>query len=302
MTRANMAAGILMPVAFLVLGMAAWNSLAGAPVLLSSSWLVRAGFVALLYMGAHVMRILRLALILGQKVISLRRLALVHIHTAGVSAAIPFKLGEAYRIFEIGRANRSWGAALISVLIERIFDAAIMLIFILLPLLFGMGMTFDMLLFTGGVFAFLAMSAVLFLIVPENLPRLQMYLIRRYHSPWNLKMLAGLGALDKALSCVWRMLKGKYATIGLLTVAIWTLEMAALGLAIPALIETPGRALTAPLALLSSAFVENAPIIGGGDSAALYAMATAGLLYLSAIAAGLAYLLFKPIRRKGLLS
>ena len=71
------------------------------PVLQSVSigWI--AAVALIVYLGAHGFRILRLGMLIGGWRVGLRTIAFFHLMTAGVSAALPLKLGEVYRVVEL---------------------------------------------------------------------------------------------------------------------------------------------------------------------------------------------------------
>lgn len=91
---------------------------------------------------AHVFRFLRLALLAGQDLRSPRALTIAYAVGAPMSAYLPFRLGDIYRIMEIGRAVGSVELALGLVWAERILDAvALVLLAVFVWLLWGVGGT-----------------------------------------------------------------------------------------------------------------------------------------------------------------
>jgi|GEM_PF-3537827 len=182
----------------------------------------------LAYLGAHVLRAIRLFLLLNDGQLRLGRVAVAHLHAAGVSSLIPFKLGELYRIAIIGSACGDPLRAVVAVWIERVYDiAAVILLFSVISfatgaILPGLG------LFLALAAAFLLLSFLIFLVLPENLGLLKRYLVLRHNKPWVVRVLAMIDCghrLLRTASAVWHH---RIATIIWLGMAIWILDMTAI--------------------------------------------------------------------------
>jgi hypothetical protein len=204
------------------------------------------------YLFSHVLRALRLAVLAGQYHISLRRLSLVHFFTAAVSLILPLKLGEAYRIVELNSVVRNFPRSFGTVWIERCFDIAalsliISLIGIRAPLLLD---NFGRLI--GVALLFVLVTIFGFVIFPENLKALSLFVIRRYRSERSIDLLRVLDAALRFIVESRRIVEGKYLVTGILTALIWSAELLTLSIALPALSGHFGEMLGELMSFLSS--------------------------------------------------
>ncbi len=182
----------------------------------------------LAYLCAHGLRALRLFLLLNDGQLHLGRVAVAHLHAAGVSGLIPYKLGEVYRVAIIGSACGDPLRAVVAVWIERVYDiAAVIIIFSLISfsngaMLPGLGI------FLSLAIAFLLLSFLFFIVLPENLGLLKRYLVLRHNQPWVVTVLALIDRVHRVLrtgAAVWHH---RIATIIWLSMAIWILDVTAI--------------------------------------------------------------------------
>ena len=161
--------------------------------------------VAGLYLAGHLTRAVRLALLIGDARLSLRRLIAFHFYTAGVAFGMPLRLGDVYRGVELGLFSRGVVFGITIVWIERLFDLAI-----LLPMLFitlgyvslrahdhGIGAYAGITLLT---LIFVSASALMMTIVPDNLRRFGTYLIRQHEGAWTVRALRGIEDVRRTIS------------------------------------------------------------------------------------------------------
>ena len=187
----------------------------------------------LLYLLAHVLRVARLSILIEDAKVGLRQVFLIHYFTSAVSLVMPFKLGEVYRIFELNLLLRRGGRAFLIVWIERAFDIGLICLMLLFTA-YSMPTTIPLVQpLIGLSLAFTFVSAFAFVVLPENLRLLTLYIIRRYNSD---RALAALRLIDATQSLVVqgrRLVRGKLATLFALTVGIWFLELQVLAALLP---------------------------------------------------------------------
>lgn len=221
MTRATLrdiATPALLAMPFVVVS--AWMTLRAvqpppaAPVLLAM----------LLYLGAHALRVVRMVVLLGHRAPSLRGIAIAHALTTPVGGMLPLKLGELVRIAALGRASTGLSDGLRAVWIERVFDAAVLAIAGALVLASG-GQGAGLV--TTVALVVLVATVALVRPVPEALRHTKTFLIRRYTNDWSLAALRRIDTAARWLEDARRLVEGRVATLGLLTVALWSMEVLA---------------------------------------------------------------------------
>lgn len=186
---------------------------------------------ACLYGLGHLMRIVRLALLIGDARLSLRRLGAFHLYTAGVSLSAPFRVGDAYRAVELGAVTGVVTEGLVFVWIERVLDAALILPMLFLALLaVEQPGAFRAYAGIAGITAlFVLVSVLLVALLPDNLRRVGTYLIRRHEADWTVHALR---LIDQARATIHRipaLLGGKVASLVALTVLVWAFELTSMG-------------------------------------------------------------------------
>ena len=236
---------------------------------------------ASIYLISHCLRALRIFLLLYDGRVRVGESFLAHLHAAGVSALIPFKLGELYRIAVFDRLIHNPIRALMTVWVERIWDAGALLLLLLLLVavakleMEGLGRLAAMTL------AFLFASGFLFLVLPENLNMIKRYLIIRQEGERALWALAMVDRFHRVLTTAATLLRYRILTIAWLTIGIWALECGALLL----VLESVGAPVDEAPGLLTSRLTELNPwaIPAGGTAAAAYRAATLDPLVAAAL-------------------
>lgn len=191
-------------------GPAAWTALLVAPC----------------YLLVHALRALRLFLIFYDGNLRLRDAVFAHVHSAGVSALIPFKLGEIYRVAVLYATTGRLARALIAAWIERVFDTLLVMTLLgLIALIAGPAAVSGAQWFLPVACIFLFVSFFLFLVLPENIAMIKRHLITKHHNAVALRALTILDRLHKLLAeaaVIWR---SRFATILWLSLFIWLLEV-----------------------------------------------------------------------------
>ncbi len=231
--------GTAVRVAGLVLA-AGWliHELAGVPACPALGWGLAA---AATYLLAHLVRGMRLFLLLYDGRVQVRGVVGTHLVAAAVSHAIPFKLGEIYRVVAVGGLLRRWSRAVMAVWSERLFD-----VLVLMALVAGLaaierapGFDPTAFLVLGAVFLFL--SGFVFLVLPESLHLLIRYVVTRHNSRGSLRLLELSERLLAVVARASRVLRTRWATVTWLSLAIWGLELCALALATRAVAPVIGE-------------------------------------------------------------
>lgn len=184
----------------------------------------------LLYAGSHVVRIARLALIVGDARLGLRTLAAVHLFTSGVSLALPFKLGDLHRAAALSAAAGAGSRGVVILFVERFCDAAAILL--LLGLAAGSAAwdagAHGALL--AGSLLFVVAATVAAVLLPDNLRRLGNYLMRRHRGEWTVSALRRIADERALVADARAMLRGRCVSLAGFTLLIWLLEAASLAL------------------------------------------------------------------------
>lgn len=269
------------------------QSLAGRDVVLLA-------LAAVFYLTGHVVRVLRLALLVGQTGVGVRMLASFHFMTSAASLLTPFKLGDIYRVLELSNLAGGFVRAIVIGWWERIFDAAAIALILALALRNG-DATVGYSMLEVFMVAVLVITAVIFLVLPDNFRRLSVYIIRRSDSPRSVTVLRLLDLARSAILEAPRLVSSKVASLATLTTVIWACEATCFALVLPRFDASLDEALEALLGFLS-AVIEGeslAVALGAAGDMAIdpnlfaYIVATQVPLALIGLAAGLHYIRFR---------
>jgi hypothetical protein len=230
------------------------------------------------YLAAHALRGLRLFLLLNDGRLRLGAVLAAHVHAAGVSRLVPWKLGEAYRVAVLTGVCGDPLRAVAAVWIERLYDLPLVLgLFGLCALAAGAWPSgLAPLLIVAAVFVLL--SSLVFLVLPENLGLVARYLALRHNRPWVLRALDAIARVRRVLRTATAVWRHRQATVLWLGTAIWALEAAAIAAA------AGGWDPRILAALLRGAVVEDRVWEPPAPEAALLRVATVDLLAAGALA------------------
>ena len=197
-------------------------SLGGLPTNLP--WLA-VGFSLVCYLLSHVFRVLRLIILAEDPRISVRELMIEQYKANGVNLALPFRLGEAYRVIFFKKFFGSYYRSFIFLLTERIFDFAMILAIFYMARYFAKEWHaafdyvnyFTIIMFVG-IFGF-------FFVAEECLSILHRVLLSRYTTPIGVKLIKVSGQVLRAIHDVKQILSKRiWACLGF-TLTIWGLEV-----------------------------------------------------------------------------
>jgi hypothetical protein len=208
---------------------------------------------ATLYLASHGLRILRLALLIGGWRIGFRTVVAFHLMTASVALLAPLKVGELYRVVELGNLVGNFTRGVIIAWWERAFDVAVLLILIAAALANTPPETHGMFYGVAAIAGVFVIGTVLaFFVAPENLRRVSVLIIRRYEHGWTVPVLRAIDAVRRAIRQAPALIDKKLASLLTLTILIWTLEILCFAIMIPAFSATVGLAAEGLLGFLSS--------------------------------------------------
>lgn len=222
------------------------------------------------YAFGHLLRGLRLAVLLHDPVVGARRVLAVHLFTAGIGLLMPYRLGDVVRVRATGVLVGSTSRALVAVVLERLLDVGVVLgLSLFAAATAGGSMTrFAPLLVLSGVFVLLTAAAVT--VLPAYLRALSLYVVRRPDAPGGEGLLGALERLLHVLDEAPHLLRRRTPMLVLLTALVWVAELTALGLAVPALGQDPVRLSRGLVSFLSSLSSDSVALLPQPSQSPLY--------------------------------
>lgn len=182
--------------------------------------LLIAGFIAV-----HLFKMARLYLVLMEHRIPFGRFVLLYFRTTFVNLIVPFKLGEIYRVEEIARETRVWQVGLLSVLVDRYFDIAALVVLLLpLDLFFGGRLSVITIVFVVVILA----VAFVYMKFPPSYTYLNRYLIMRRASSRSMAALKGLDVTKNWYDFTKKLITGRSALIVAASFLGWICEIVTL--------------------------------------------------------------------------
>ncbi len=177
------------------------------------------------FLGVHLIKMMRMYLIVMDRKISFDRYVPAYLRTTLVNLIIPYKLGELYRIGEFTRISGGFKTGFFSVLIDRFFDT-LALVVILLPyqLFISRQVTVPTLLLA----VFEAVVLVAYRVFPPTYAFLNRYIITTRESKRSMLALAALEHVNGWYEYAKELVTGRYGILMLFSLAAWLLEMAVL--------------------------------------------------------------------------
>jgi len=190
-------------------------------------WLVLLG-VIMLYMGSHVLRMLRLIMLTIDERNKAFPLVAAHGLTAFPGSLLPFKIGELLRLAAFFHVYDGRRKALAVWLVERFADVSVITVFILGLYLFDIAVPGSM----RTIFIVFAVISILALLcvfsVSKVLGFLNKQLVLKSNSQRGLVLLRIVHAIECLEADIYRSAEGRLPGILLFSVFIWGLEIASL--------------------------------------------------------------------------
>ena len=183
-------------------------------------WFVLA--IVVCFLAVHAAKMLRLYLVLMEHKIGFNRFLLLYCKTTFVNLVIPFKIGEIYRIFEIGKETKIWQVGILSVVIDRFFDT-VALVLVLLPLdivFFG-----KVSMITWVFLGIILVIGCVYLAIPPTYRYLNKHIIMEKNSGRSMVALKVLDVVNDWYKFTSNLVNGRYALISLASFAGWIFEI-----------------------------------------------------------------------------
>jgi hypothetical protein len=251
----------------LVLGWLLHNAAPVAALAHSPDLLALLG-VAGLYLVSHLFRMLRLALLTLDERGKAFALAAAHALTAFPSSFLPLKIGEIIRLGAFFHVFEHRRKALAVWLAERFGDVVVIATLILGLQLFSVNVpdamrTVFVVFVLASAFGLLSLMAV-----AKTFVYLNRHLVLTSHSSRGLRLLRASHALRQLELDIYRSVEGRMTGFLLLSVLIWSLEIAALSLFIDRFSQGSGDF----AALFAAGLLASLPggAVGGAGAFGLY--------------------------------
>lgn len=185
---------------------------------------------ALLYLLSHVLRAVRIAVVVMPFLgISFRSALLLHLFVAPWTLLLPFKLDELLRFNELSRLSAAPERALAAILIDRSMDGLVLIP--LSILLWWAG--FDRIAgFIGVLGMALTLIMAAFVMLPFLLETVQRQLFIYNHGERGLRALRLINRMRLLLSIMWQTIRHAALFLLLATLGIWIVELLAVWLLI----------------------------------------------------------------------
>jgi len=183
-------------------------------------WLIPA--LVMLFILVHLTKMARLYLVLMEHKISLQRFLLLYCKTTFVNLVIPYKIGELYRVYKIGKETKHWQVGVLSVMIDRFFDV-LALFFVLLAI--DIYDKHHISAITVLFFICLLLITVVYVVIQPTYNYLNKYLIVHKQSSRSMLTLKGLEYVRQWYDFSTDLIRGRFALITLSSLGGWFFEV-----------------------------------------------------------------------------
>jgi hypothetical protein len=184
---------------------------------------------AALYALSHLLRYGRLLVLLMERQPTYGSLLAAHFISAWVSALLPFRIGEFYRLFKLSETSGSWRHGVAAYGVEKFLDAAFLLAFVVITLAVGApGQPLVVLLV--AMTSVVVLSIALYVLAEGSLAYAGRALLlwgRSARSLWALRLVAQGRELHVAVRST---VQQRGLPLLALTLAIWLLDFLAFSL------------------------------------------------------------------------
>lgn len=179
--------------------------------------------LAILVLVIHVLKFIKIYFILLEEEISLKRRIKIYIKTTFVSTVFPYKLGELFKMYSYGYETKNYSKGIISVLIDKFFDATVLCLVLIPYGLFANGTISDI---AYIMLAFLAIILVIYLSFESTYSYLNKFFIINTKSRKGLFVLNMLEKLNDIYKYAKELIHGRQIILLFLTAIIWLMEAA----------------------------------------------------------------------------
>ncbi len=183
-------------------------------------WVI-AGFILL-----HLFKMIRFYLVLMEHDISLKDFVLLYFRTTLVNLAIPFKIGEAYRVEEVWRMTGIWQVGVLSVVVDRYFDVLSLFLWLLpIGMFLRHSLTPATLIFAAVILA----GVVFYAAVPGSFGYLNGFLLKRRASVRSMAALHALNVIREWYDYTARLISGRALLMVVCGALGWGVEILTIG-------------------------------------------------------------------------
>jgi len=186
--------------------------------------------IALIYLLSHLLRSLRLWTLLIETERSFFRLFRLHMGLSWISLLLPMKVaGDAYRMLELSHDRGRAEVGPFVVIMERFFDAVVLLGLATPACLMYPAMLPEIAPFIAVLASVAALGSMLYWGLPGFLDYSRSLVIRRSRSRWRY-VLRWLHHLDRLAALCRRLVRDRILALLLLSLGIWAAEWACVSL------------------------------------------------------------------------
>ncbi len=184
--------------------------------------IVLAAFILIAFLCVHLIKMMRMYLIVLDRKISFDRFVPAYLRTTLVNLIIPYKLGEIYRIGVFYRISQGFKTGFFSVLIDRFFDT-LALVLILLP--YQLFISKNVTIPTVALTVFVIVVLMAYRVFPPSYEFLNRYIITSKESRRSLMVLSALEHVNGWYEYARDLVTGRYGILLLFSLAAWILEI-----------------------------------------------------------------------------
>lgn len=184
--------------------------------------LVSAGLAGLLYLSAHILRAIRLAMLSVEMIgVTARTAVALHFVSAPVSLFMPFKLGELIRLWGLWRVSGKNAFAIVVLLIDRMYDSLFLLP--LLAAMFALALPIPLSLVVLTVLAG-ALPLAVIVLGPKTLESVQRYVLANHNYARVDDVLRQIDSARRIVSDAASVTKKQALELSVISLLIWLSE------------------------------------------------------------------------------
>ncbi len=176
--------------------------------------------IILLFIAIHIIRFIRMYFILLEDLIQPNRFVELYLKTTFVSAVIPYKIGELFKMYCFSIETASFLKGVVAVLIERFFDAIVMVVF-MIPHAIETGTPSTLLTILS---VFIIAILIIYCSFENTYRYLNNFLVRRGGGKKSLALLKSLEVAKKAYDSAKLIIRGRFILLVLLSIVAWSIE------------------------------------------------------------------------------
>ncbi len=183
---------------------------------------------ALLYFLSHMFRIGRLYFLFFENKINIKKLISTYSVTSLINFVIPFKIGEVFRVYELGKLNKNLYRGLVAVWIERFFDVIVLFAIAILYFSYADDAFLNYISLFIFFIAFIFFSIFFFLEFPYTHKYVNQLIMTESKSTKGLFLLRILETCKQIHMSIKLSIKGRTTILLFLTGVIWGLEVSSI--------------------------------------------------------------------------